>query len=134
MTKKQKKERMALICEKLKEVYGGEKMADMVDVMSDSQISSAAINEIAYDENENKTEDALELSNSMDENDRSEFVSQCKQTYNNKLETFTSNSENTAEDIEEYKNTLQKNMSSLASVFGEELDFDSWDAEREEKE
>ena len=116
--------------EKLKEIYGGEKMADMVDVMSDSEISSAAINEIAYDENGNKTADALELSNSMDAEDRADFVKQCEETYNKKLDAFIANPANTAADVEEYKNTLKTNMTSLATVFGEELDFDAWDAAR----
>jgi len=118
--------------EQLKEVYTGEKMNEMIDVMTDSQITSAAINEIAYDENGNKTEDALELSNSMDAEDRAEFINQCQQTYNNKLDAFMSDPSKTDDDIAEYKNTLQTNMSSLASVFGETLDFDSWDASRAE--
>jgi len=116
--------------EQLKEIYSGDKMADMVDVMSDSEISSAAINEIAYDENGNKTDDALELSSSMDEADRADFVSQCEQTYNNKLDAFIANPDKTAEDVEEYKTTLKTNMTSLASVFGVNLDFESWDAAR----
>lgn len=113
--------------EKLKEVYGGDKMNEMIDVMADSDISSAAINEVAYDEEGNLTSDALELSESMDAEDRENFRNECENTYNAKIEAFTSDQSRTEEEIAEYKEILKTNMNSLASIFGETLDFDAWE-------
>jgi len=114
--------------EQLKEVYTGEKMNEMIDVMTDSQITSAAINEIAYDEEGNLTEDALEISSSVTEEDKEDFKEKCEEVYNTKLDEFSA--DKTEEEIAEYKETLKTNMSSLASIFGESLDFDSWDENR----
>jgi len=100
----------------------------MIDVMTDSQITSAAINEIAYDEEGNLTEDALEISSSVTEEDKEDFKEKCEEVYNTKLDEFSA--DKTEEEIAEYKETLKTNMSSLASIFGESLDFDSWDENR----
>jgi hypothetical protein len=98
----------------LKEIYNDkEGMNEMISTMADSKISSAAINEIAYvDGNPENglSEDALELSDSMDEEDKATLVEECETYYKQQA---------VKEDCD--KEALQTNVKAIAAIFGEDI-------------
>ncbi len=108
----------------LKNIYNDkEGMNEMIGTMADSKISSAAINEIAYvDGNPDNglSEDALEISDSMDEEDRTTLVEECETYY--KQEAVKEGCDIT---------TLQTNVKAIAAVFGEDIteNMANWDSE-----
>ncbi len=99
----------------------GDNADDMMDAILNSKISVSAINELAYDENGNLTGNALEISEDLTEED--------KQDVRNSAESYYK--ENVGSMNAEEKETLQKNMNAIASIFGNDLsnDFSVWDSE-----
>ncbi|MBQ8388727.1 MAG: hypothetical protein IJX46_07360 [Clostridia bacterium] len=106
--------------EELKSVFEAEEdnAIELVETMLTSEISVTAINAIAYDENGNLNEDALELSESLKEEDKEQVV--------DSIETYYK--ENATE---ENREAIQKNINAIASIFGTDLteDFAKWDSE-----
>ena len=108
----------------IKNIYGDkEGMNEMIGTMADSKISSAAINEIAYvDGNPEKglSEDALEISDSMDEEDRVTLIEECENYY--KQEAVKEGCDITM---------LKTNVKAIAAVFGEDIteNITTWDSE-----
>ena len=106
--------------EELKSVFEAEEdnAIELVETMLTSEISVTAINAIAYDENGNLNEDALELSESLKEEDKAQVV--------DSIETYYK--ENATE---ENREAIQKNINAIASIFGTDLteDFAKWDSE-----
>jgi len=94
---------------------------DMMETILNSNISSSAITELAYDEEGNLTEDALDLSESLTDEDKEDVRTSAENYYK----------ENSGDMTDEEKELLKKNMNAIAAVFGNDLtnDFDDWDAE-----
>ena len=94
---------------------------EMMDTMLNSKLSVSAINAVAYDENGELTEDALEMSESVTEEDKESVITSAENYYK----------ENATGMTEEEKTTLKTNINAIATIFGTDLtsDFANWDAE-----
>lgn len=106
--------------EDLKSVFEAEEdnAAELVETMLTSEISVTAINAIAYDENGNLNEDALELSESLKEEDKEQVVDSIESYYKENA-------------TEENREAIKKNINAIASIFGTDLTdrFAQWDSE-----
>jgi hypothetical protein len=109
--------------EDLQSVFAAEEdnADEMVETLLTSEISVSAINSIAYDEEGNLSEDALELSESLTEDDKEQVVSSFENYYKENA-------------TEENRDIIQKNINAIASIFGKDLtaDFAQWDSEVDE--
>ena len=94
---------------------------EMMEAILNSNISVTAINELAYDEDGNLTESAREMSENFTDEDKANVHSSAENYYKQNAGSLNA----------EEKETLQKNMNAIASIFGNDLsgEFSGWDAE-----
>lgn len=92
---------------------------DMVESMAGSKLTTAAIKSVAYDENNNLTQDALRLTEKIDKADIETVKEKCREYY----------IENVPEMNEKDKAALAENIKALAAIFGEDItpDIAEWD-------
>ncbi len=120
----------------LKNIFVGEgdNADEMVEVILSSKIASEAITEIAYDEEGNLNEDALEISESVNEEEKDEILASVEKYYK-ETAAEKNGSEMTEEEIQEELDTLKTNINAIAAIFGEDLaeEFLKWDSEISEQ-
>ncbi len=106
---------------------------EMMDTMLNSKIATSAINSVAYETDENGelvkddngklvlTEDAREIAESATDEDKEDILNSAESYYKENAGSMTA----------EEKETLQNNMSAIASIFGSDLTekYAAWDAE-----
>lgn len=103
----------------VKDVYGTpEGMNEMITMFIDSEITSDAIKEIAYDEDGNLTYDALDIAADFDKDDEESFLIQSEMIYHAKSVSGDSDMD-----------TVRENLITVAAVFGIDIKshIDSWE-------
>ena len=111
----------------IKDIYNDDPdgIKDMVESMAESKLTTAAIKSVAYDENNNLTQDALNLTEKVDKEDIETIKEKCKEYY----------VENVPDMNEEEKATLKENIKAIAAIFGEDItsDISEWDKLAQQK-
>ena len=111
----------------IKDIYNDDPdgIKDMVESMAESKLTTAAIKSVAYDENNNLTQDALNLTEKVDKKDIETIKEKCKEYY----------VENVPDMNEEEKATLEENIKAIAAIFGEDItsDISEWDKLAQQK-
>jgi len=111
----------------IKDIYNDDPdgIKDMVESMAESKLTTAAIKSVAYDENNNLTQDALNLTEKVDKEDIETIKEKCKEYY----------VENVPDMTEEEKATLEENIKAIAAIFGEDItsDISEWDKLAQQK-
>jgi hypothetical protein len=119
----------------LKNIFAGEgdNADEMVDVILSSKIASEAITEIAYDEEGNLNKDALEISESVNAEEKEAIIDSVEKYYK-EAAAEKNNGEMTEEEIQEELETLKTNINAIAAIFGEDLTEEllKWDLEAAE--
>lgn len=107
--------------DQIKDIYNDdpEGIKDMVETIAESKLTTAAIKSIAYDENNNLTQDALDIAEKVDKKDVETIKEKCKEYY----------VENVSDMNAEEKETLEENIKAIAAIFGENVtdDISEWD-------
>ncbi len=107
----------------IKHIYGdADGMDEMVSTIVTAKITSTSVSEIAYDDEGNLTNDALEISSGVDDEDRAQLIKSCKNTY------ITEASQPDADVA-----LLETNLKAIASIFGEDITDDIVDWRNEVK-
>ena len=109
----------------------GDNSDEMVDVILSSKIASDVINDIAYDEEGNLNEDALEIAGSIKEEEKDSIIASVEKYYKDAANEKNEDSTKTEQDIKEELETLKNNINAIAAIFGKNLteDFTQWDTD-----